>query len=136
MLNHQDENLHFISRNSLEIDFNKRSIKRSIASNNFLGYACKSNGDLKTNIRGGFGVISDWPHLHHIAVKLGLRLTREHPENQNLMECGKALTSFECKHSNITKVSAISQRMRTEITDKQVYELNHAKELPMQGKPT
>ena len=84
MLNHQDENLRFIARNSLEIDFNKRGIKRSTARNNFLGYACKANGDLETNIQGGFDLISDWSHLHYIAVKLGLRLTWEHPENQNL----------------------------------------------------
>ena len=135
MLNHQDENLRFIARNSLEIDFNRRGIKRSTARNNFLGYACKTNGDLETNIRGGFGLISDWPHLHHIAVKLGLRLTWEHPESHNLMQCGNALTSFECKRSNTTKVSAISRRMRPEIIDKQFYEeLSHAKELPMQGR--
>ena len=64
ILNHQDENLRFIARNSLEIDFNKRGIKRSTARNNFLGYACKANGDLEANLRGGFGLISDWLHLY------------------------------------------------------------------------
>ena len=110
-------------------------LKRSAARNNFLGYACKSNGDLETNIRGSFGLISDWPHLNHIAVKLDLRLTWEHPENQNLMKCGNALTSFEYKCSNTTKVFATSQKIRPEIIDKQIYEeLSHAEELAMQGR--
>ena len=60
------------------------------------------NGDLETTIRGGFGLTSDWPHLHHIAVKLGLRLTWEHPENQNLRRTVPFVTAhleiFHCMH--------------------------------------
>ena len=68
MLNYPNENFRFIARNSLEIDFNKRGIKRSTENGNFLGYECESNGDLATHIKGGFGLISDWPHQHHICV--------------------------------------------------------------------
>ena len=51
------------------------------------------------------------------------------------MECGNALTSFECKRSNTTKVFVISWRMRPEIIDKHIYEeLSYAKELPVQGR--
>ena len=104
MLNHPNENLRFIARNSLEIDLKKRGIKRSTENGNFLGYECKSNGDLATNIKGGFGLISDWPHLHHICAKLGLKLTWEHPEKRSLMDCGNACASFVCKRSNDTYV--------------------------------
>ena len=110
-------------------------LERSTASNNFFRYECKSDGDLETNIQGSFSLISDWPYLHHIAIKVGLGLTWEHPANQNLMDCGNTLTPFECKHSNTTKVFATSQRLRPEIIDKQIYEkLSHAKELRVQGR--
>ena len=102
---------------------------------NFLGYECKSNGDLATNITGGFGVISDWPHLHHICGKLGLKLTWEHPEKRSLMDCGNACASFVCKLSNDTQLFITSKNLKAEIIDKKIYEeLDNAKELPMQGR--
>ena len=135
MLNHPNENFRLIARNSLEIDFNKRGIKRSTENGNFLGYECKSNGDLATNIKGGFGLISDWSHLHHICAKLGLKLSWEHPEKRSLMDCGNACASFVCKRSNDTKVFITSKKLKAEIIDKQIYEeLDNAKELPVQGR--
>ena len=68
----------------------KRGIKRSTENGNFLGYECKSNGDLATNIKGSFGLISDSPHLHHICAKLGLKLMWEHQEKRSLMDYGNA----------------------------------------------
>lgn len=60
-LNHPDNNLKFIARHSLALDFMKRGIPRSQADNNFLGYSVKENGMLESHIKGGFGLQSDWP---------------------------------------------------------------------------
>ena len=61
MLNHSNENIRFVARNSPELDMKKKRAVRSTTKNNFLGYAVKENGLLETNIKGGFGVKSDWP---------------------------------------------------------------------------
>ena len=58
MLNNDNESIKFIARNSLEIDFIKRGIHRSVDENNFLGFLSKQVGQLNTNIKGGF-----WSHF-------------------------------------------------------------------------
>ena len=63
MLNHVDDNIRYVARKSLELDMKKRGVKRTTRDPQFLGYQCKEDGKLKTNVKGGFGVISDWPHL-------------------------------------------------------------------------
>ena len=68
----------------------KRGVVRSRTENNFLGYAVKENGLLHTNIKGGFGVKSDWPHLNHLAQKVDAKIQREFPEQRDLMSTGNA----------------------------------------------
>ena len=63
MLNHENENIRFVARNSLQLDMKKRSVNRTTDDENFLGFACEITGKLKTNIKGEFGVQSDWPQL-------------------------------------------------------------------------
>ena len=65
----------------------KRGVERSWGELNFLGFKCKEKNRLDTHIRGGFGVSSDWPHLHHLISKLNLKLVWER-RAENLMECG------------------------------------------------
>ena len=59
MLNHEDDNIRYVARNSLSLDFNKRGAKRSIQDNNFLGFNTTASGNLETYVKGGFGVQSD-----------------------------------------------------------------------------
>ena len=91
MLNHTDENIRFVARNSFNIDMSKRNIPRSETDNNFLGYSVKENGNLDTRITGGFGTISDWPHLHRLLRKLHLKAQWEHPAEVILMDAGNAI---------------------------------------------
>ena len=58
MLNHEDDNIRYVARNSLSLDFNKRGAKRSIQDNNFLGFNTTASGNLETHVKGGFGVQS------------------------------------------------------------------------------
>ena len=44
MINHSDEIVGYIARNSLYLDFNKTGIPRTEGENNFLGYAINENG--------------------------------------------------------------------------------------------
>ena len=57
MLNHSNENIRFVARNSLELDMKERGVVRSITENNFLRYPVKEKGLLDINIKGGFWVI-------------------------------------------------------------------------------
>ena len=56
MLDHPELNIHFVARNSLSIDMKKRGVVKVCSSeiSNFLGYKCKENGLIETNIKGGF----------------------------------------------------------------------------------
>ena len=134
MLNNNNENIKFIARNSLEIDFNKRGIPRSVDENNFLGFSCKQNGQLNTNIKGGFGLISDWPHLHHPTNKVGTQLHEENNDN-NLMNCGRVCVKFHCQRTFKLKTILERGRIKSEILEKQLFEnLLEIKQLPMQGR--
>ena len=73
MLNHVDDNIRYVARNSLELDMKKRGVKRKTRDPQFLGFECKEDEKLKTNVKGGFEVISDWPHLCHMVTKVGVR---------------------------------------------------------------
>ena len=50
MLNHSNENIRFVARNSLELNLKKGGVVRSRTEKDFLGYAVKENGLLDTNI--------------------------------------------------------------------------------------
>ena len=41
---------------------------------NSLGYKIKDSGTLETNIKGGFGVQSDWPQLFNLLMKINAEL--------------------------------------------------------------
>ena len=76
MLDHPKLNIRFVARNSLSIDMKKRGVVkvRSSVISNLLGYKCKENGSIETNIKGGFGVTSDWLHLSQLARKMDITL--------------------------------------------------------------
>ena len=93
MLNHLNENIRFVARNSLELDMKKRGAVRSRTENNFLGYAVKENGLLDTNIKGEFGVKSNWPHSNHLAQKVDAKFSGSSPKKRNLMSTGNAKSS-------------------------------------------
>ena len=90
MLNHQDINIKFIARHSLKIDMKKREVKHGNQNTGFLGFAVKENGHLDTHVRGGFGVISDWPQLQRLTYSLDLSLSWE-IDSGDFMQNGKVL---------------------------------------------
>ena len=90
MLNHNDENLRYVGRRSFVIVMTKRGVKRSNDENNFLGYTLKENGHLDTNIKGGFGVQSDWPQRCLLARKLLIKILWDSTYENELMLAGKA----------------------------------------------
>ena len=67
MLNHEEENIRFVARNSLELDMHKRNISRVHQGQNCLGFGIKNYGRFSTKVKGGFGVASVWPHLNLLA---------------------------------------------------------------------
>ena len=68
----------------------KRGVKRSNGENNFLGYTLKENGHLDTNIKGSFGVQSDWPQLCLLARKISIKILWANTHGNDLMLAGKA----------------------------------------------
>ena len=61
MLNHEEENIRFIARESLKLDMKSRGVSVTDAERNFLGYSLDQNHRLaKTKTYGGS---SDWPDL-------------------------------------------------------------------------
>ena len=85
MLNHKEENIGFVARNSLQLDMNKRNVPRVFSRENFLGFAVKQDGKFLTNTKGGFGVPSDWPQLNLLACKIGIVLVWQNAEAIDLM---------------------------------------------------
>ena len=55
MLNHENQNIQYVPRNSLGHDFAKRGARRSVDDSNFLGFKTNVSGHLETNVKGGFG---------------------------------------------------------------------------------
>ena len=132
MLNHSNENIRFVARNSLELHMKKRGVVRSRTENNFLGYAVKENGLLlDTNLKGGFGVKSDWPHLNHLTQKVDAKILWEFPEQPDLiMSTGNAQVILTV--DTTTKV-IIGKAIRKEVLESQlIADSNKLKSLPMQ----
>ena len=118
MLNNDNDNIKYIARHSLELDMRKRGVRRSTENRNFLGFACDNLGMLQVNIRGGFGVSSDWPHVCHLVHKLDVELIWEFAEEQNLMQTGNAQIKFDCEKSHTTKVLTSRQKIRNELLER------------------
>ena len=97
----------------------KRGVRRSAESGNFLGFACDESRKLQVNVKGGFGVSSDWPQLCRLVRKLNVELTWEYPEEQDLMLAGNTQITF-----NGGKGNELLERMLHK-------ELKDLKELPM-----
>ena len=91
MLNHEEENIRSVARNSLELDMHKRNISRVHHGRNCLGFEIKNDGKFSTKVKGGFGVASDWPHLNLLACKVGIELIWEKPNAKDLMEAGSLM---------------------------------------------
>ena len=63
----------------------------------------KANGQLNTNIKGGLGLISDWPHLHRLMNKVGIQLNWENIDS-SLMNCGRVCVKFHYQRTFKLKV--------------------------------
>ena len=61
MLNQDVPQFRNIARGSLRLDMDKRGVRMSESSDNFLGYDLDSNGIFNT--RTHFGCQSDWPDM-------------------------------------------------------------------------
>ena len=134
MLNHENENIRFVARNSLQLDMKKRGVNRTTDDENFLGFACENTGKLKTNIKGGFGVQSDWPQLCYLIHRAGATLKWEHSEKIDLMQAGNAQLIYKCEKTNVTQIIT-GKQIRTYLVEKLVYDdLIDLKNLPMQGR--
>ena len=88
MLDHLKPNIRFVARNNLSIDMKKQGVVKVCSSDisNFLGYKCKENGLIETNIKGGFGVTSDWPYLNQLARKMDITTEFEQCPAENLLD--------------------------------------------------
>ena len=69
----------------------KRNISRVHHGRNFLGFEIKNDGKFSTKVKGGYGVVSDWPHLNLLACKVGIELIWEKPNTKDLMEAGSLM---------------------------------------------
>ena len=131
MLNHPDLNFRYVARHSLSLDFVKRGIPKTDAHRNFLGYKIKDSGTLETNIKGGFGVQSDWPQLFNLVMKINAELKWE-KNTEDLHGAGNA--QLILKSGDKTKILQ-SNRIRKEVIEDQLNrELENLKKRPMQGR--
>ena len=84
MLNYSEDDIRFLARNSLVLDMH---VSRANTNFNLLCFKCKEDSQLYTHITRGFGLISDWPHLHHLATIAGLQVIWE-KNTEDLMDSG------------------------------------------------
>ena len=61
MLNHEEENIRYIARESLSLDMRARGVRATNGEKNFLGYELDDNDRLVKNKT--YGGNSDWPDL-------------------------------------------------------------------------
>ena len=90
MLNNDNDNIKYVARNSLSLDFSKRGAQRSTEENNFLSFKMTASGNLETHVKGGFAVQSDWHQLCHLVSKVGVRLQWERIEENDAHHAGNA----------------------------------------------
>ena len=103
MLNHENENIRFVARK------------------------------LKNNIKGGFGVQSDWPQLCYLIHRAGATLKWEHSEKIDLMQAGNAQLIYKRDKTNVTQI-ILGKQTQTDLVEKLMYDdLIDLKNLPMQG---
>ena len=130
MLNHEEENIRFVARNSLELDMHKRNISRVYHGRNCLGFEIKDDGKVSTNVKGGFGVTFDWPHLNLLACKVGIELVWEKPNAKDLMEAGSLMIFINEEFFEYHTKRQLRIKMQSLQLDKEV---NVLTELKMQG---
>ena len=105
MLNHENENIRFVARNSLQLDMKKHGVNRTTDDENFLGFPCENIGKLKINIKGGFGVQSDWPQLCYLIHRASAILKWEHSDKVDLiMQAGNVQLIYKCVKTNVTRI--------------------------------
>ena len=132
MLDHPELNIHFVAHNSTSTDIKKRGVVKVCWSevSNFLGYKCKENGSIETNIKGCFGVTSNWPHLNQLTRKMDITLGFEHCPLENMLDAGKVKVVLS--GGNVFKGSIKALRRRL-IFQQLCQDLVEFKELKMQG---
>ena len=130
MLDHKEENIRFVARNSLELDMHKRNISRVYHGRNCLGFEMKNDGKFSTKVKGGFGVATDWPHLNLLACKVGTELIWEKPNAKDLMEAGKSMIFINGELFEYHTKRQLRIKMQSLQLDK---EMNTLTELKMQG---
>ena len=130
MLNHQDINIKFIARHSLEIDMKKQGVKHGNENTGFLGFAVKENGSLDMHVRGSFGVISDWLQLQCLTYSLDLSLSWE-IDSDDFMQNGKVLIHHR---TDIDIEISLGSKPRKQIQEIMLQkDFKEFKELKMQG---
>ena len=132
MLDHPELNIRFVARNNLSIDMRKHGVVKVCSSetSNFLGYKCKENGFIETNVKGGFGVTSDWPHLNQLARKMDITLGFEQCPSENLLDAGKVNVVLSGGDVFNGSIKALRRRLIFQQLDQELVEF---KELKMQG---
>ena len=131
MLNHQEVNIRFVARNSLRLDMEKCGVRRSSEERNFLGFKCNNMSIIETNIKGGFGVASNWSQLNKLAGKLRVSLTFENVEVEELMDAGNVVLLYE--NGDVIRYGS-NKALRKKLTLQQLEtELSDIKQLKMQG---
>ena len=130
MLNHEEENIRFVARNSLELDMHKRNISRVHHGRNCLGFEIKNDGKFSTKVKGGFGAASDWPHLNLLACKVGIELIWEKPNAKDLIEAGSLMIVINGELFEYHTKRQLHIKMQSLQLDK---EMNALTELKMQG---
>ena len=88
MLNYENQNIQYVARNSLGLDLAKRGARRSVKDSNFLGFKTNASGHLDTNVKGGFGVESDWPQQCNLVKKAALKFHWEKSGENDIIEAG------------------------------------------------
>ena len=132
MLDLPELNIRFVARNSLSIDMKKRGVVKVRSSEvcNFLDYKCKENRLIETNIKGGFGVTSDWPHLNQLTRKMDITLGFEQCPSENLLIAGKVNVVLSGGDVFNGSIKALRHRVIFQQLDQELVEF---KELKMQG---
>ena len=119
----------FLARNSLVLDMKKRGVSRANNDFNFLGFKCKEDNQSGTHITGGFGLTSDWPHLHHLATKAGLQVIWE-KNTEDLMDSSSVRVFMNKDGRELSMVSLLKEIQYTLLNR----ELKGLSELKMQGR--
>ena len=116
VLNRSLKDLHNKAIISLKIQDERRGYPNG-STLNFLGHKIKDSGTLETNIKGGFGVQSDWPQLFNLVMKMNAELKWE-KNTEDLHSADNA--QLILKSGDKTKILQ-SNRIHKEVIEDQLF---------------